>query len=272
MVRHRIGAALSLAILGYVAVMAYMAIEQRTFLYVTAPAWQEPKEFGLPQAVPAERVMQDGAKLRGWWIEPTRANAPIYLYFHGNSDGLNKRAGRFGLMTQDGAGLLAMSYRGYGGSGGAPSENALLSDAKEILNTLTHIYPASRIIVFGESLGSGVALNVTRQVHVAGVILDSPYLSVLHRAAATYPWLPTSFLLVDTFRSDQWIGSVDAPILILHGTADDFVPPTDSEALAALGRQGNVTRKLYDGQPHVVPLNQGPMPDIEAFLARVLPH
>lgn len=246
--------------------MAFMAVFQRSFLYVPAPAWQAPSDHGLPQALRREIKMADGTILLGWWIAPQRADAPVYLYFHGNADGLSKRATRFGYLAQKGAGVLALSYRGYGGSGGKPTEAALLSDAAAIYAALSTEYPTSRILVFGESLGTGVALHLASQKPVAGVVLDSPYLSILHRAQATYPWLPVSWLLEDTFRSDLWIKNVTAPILMLHGTADDLIPMKDSEVLAAQAKLGQVMRKLYEGQPHVVPLNKGPMPDIEAFV------
>jgi fermentation-respiration switch protein FrsA (DUF1100 family) len=253
----------------YLGLMLFMALMQRHFLYAnfTAPTFEEPAAQDLPQAKAMQIVMADGIALRGWWIAPMRDDSPVYLYFHGNADGLSKRATRFDYLTRNGAGLLAMSYRGYGGSAGSPTEEALHQDASALYAFLAKDYPSSRLVLFGESLGTGVALELARRVPVRAVILDSPYRSVLKRAEATYPWLPVSLLLTDTFRSDHWIGAVDAPILILHGTADDLIPLSDSAELAAFGKPGRVVRKLYEGQPHVVPLDKGPMPDIVMFLA-----
>ena len=253
----------------YAAAAAYMTLAQRSFLYHPAPAWLEPSDYGLPQADAISQTMSDGVTLRGWGITPTRNDAPIYLYFHGNADGLNERATRFAYLAATGAGIIAFSYRGYGGSGGAPTEALLHSDAREIYQSLRAVYPENRIILFGESLGTGVALELATHGKPAGVILDSPYLSVVERAHASYPWLPVSLLLQDQFRSDLFIQNVDAPILILHGTADDLIPLSDSHDLAARAKRGQVTRKIYEGQPHVVPLNQGPMPDIQDFVAKV---
>ncbi|MCZ8185301.1 MAG: alpha/beta fold hydrolase [Beijerinckiaceae bacterium] len=257
----------SLAAGAYLAAAAYMAINQRSFLYKPAPGWIAPADHGLPQAERLEIRATDGTLLSGWFIPPKRPDALTYLYFHGNANGLQRRATRFGLMTSSGDGLLAMSYRGYGGSEGQPTESNLHADAALILTELAKRVPADRIVLFGESLGSGVALNLARQRPVRGVILDSPYLSVLARGQAAYPWLPVSWLLVDQFRSDLWIREVRVPILILHGTEDRLIPPSDSEALAALGRPGLVIRKLYPGQRHVVPLDRGPWPDMSEFLA-----
>jgi dipeptidyl aminopeptidase/acylaminoacyl peptidase len=104
----------------YCAAALYMTLAQRSFLYHVAPAWLEPHDYGLPQADAISQTMKDGVTLRGWSIKPSRDDAPVYLYFHGNADGLNERATRFGYLASTGAGVIAFSYRGYGGSGGAP--------------------------------------------------------------------------------------------------------------------------------------------------------
>ena len=257
------------ALIGYVMIAAYMAVAQRQFLYLPAPAWMEPSAHNLPQAKRIELKADDGTALVGWWIPPQREDAPVFLYFHGNANGLDRRAGRFGLMSADGSGVLALSYRGYGSSGGSPSEAAIHADARRAYRHLRESIPANRIVIFGESLGSGVALNLARHVEAKAVILDSPYLSVLARGQSNYPWLPVSWLLVDTFRSDVWIGEVEEPILILHGTVDRVIPPHESAKLATLGKAGRVTRIVYPGEPHVVPYNRGPDRDIPTFLAKI---
>lgn len=262
---------LLLALLVYLGAAAYMAAFQRDFLYKPAPAWIDPAGQNLPGAARAELTMADGTRLLGWRIEPQSPEKPVFLYFHGNANGLDRRARRFGLMTADGSGLLAMSYRGYGGSAGNPREATLIADARAIYDDLARRVPPERIVIFGESLGTGVALELARQVKAKAVILDSPYYSVLRRAEASYPWLPVAWLLVDDFRSDLRIGAVDEPILILHGAADTLIPPADSEALAARGRPGRVKRILYPGEGHVVPYDRGPDRDVPAFLAELAP-
>ncbi|HRE21935.1 MAG TPA: alpha/beta hydrolase [Rhabdaerophilum sp.] len=260
---------LALAAILYLAAAGYMAINQRAFLYRVAPAWVAPESQNIPRAESYALTMPDGVALRGWRVPPANPEAVTFLYFHGNANGLDRRAGRFRLMTADGSGLVALSYRGYGGSGGAPKETLLLADAAAIYAELTKTMPEDRIVIFGESLGSGIALDLARRARAKAVILDSPYLSVLARGQESYPWLPVSLLLVDQFRSDLKIGAVSSPVFIMHGTADRTIPHTDSEKLAALGRPGNVTRKVYPGEPHVVPYDRGPNVDIPAFLSRI---
>lgn len=257
---------LFLAALVYLAAAGYMATFQRSFLYKPAPSWISPESQNIPRALPYRLKLADGTILVGWRVPATKPDAVTYLYFHGNANGLDRRTGRFRLMTADGSGLVALSYRGYGSSEGAPTEALLHADAEAIYAETIKTTRPERVVIFGESLGTGVALNLARKVKAKAVILDSPYLSVLARGQADYPWLPVSLLLIDQFRSDLWIGEAQAPILILHGTADRVIPPEDSAKLAALGRPGTVTRKLYPDQPHVVPYDQGPDRDVPAFL------
>lgn len=261
--------AIGLAVTAYLGAAAYMTAFQRSFLYRTAPEWQEPADHNLSQASRQLLTTPDGTVLSGWWIAPKRDDAPVFLYFHGNANGLSRRAARFGWMSTDGSGVLAMSYRGYGGSGGAPTEMALHADALLAYQHLTKQFAPERIVIFGESLGSGVALNLARRVKAKGVVLDSPYLSIVEQARLSYPWLPVSRLLIDQFRSDLFIREVDEPVLILHGTADTLIPPLQSEKLAALGNPALVTRKLYEGQPHVVRYNLGPDADVRAWLGLI---
>ncbi|MFM8750191.1 alpha/beta hydrolase [Rhabdaerophilum sp.] len=250
----------------YLGAAGYMTTFQRSFLYHPAPEWQAPGDHGLAGAERIEIPAADETRLVGWWLPPRQDDKPVFLYFQGNANGLARRAGRFGLLAQDGSGVLALSYRGYGGSGGAPSEAALHADARTILAELSRRVAPTRIVIFGESLGTGVALRLAAEAQVRGVILDSPYLSVMERARASYPWLPVSLLLADQFRSDQLIRQVDEPIFIFHGSEDRVIPVEDSAKLAALGKPGQITRKVYPGEPHVVPLDRGPMPDILGWL------
>jgi uncharacterized protein len=263
---RRIRRALLIAVALYGAAAFYMWHQQRAFLYRLAPTFIPAQSQLIPRGEDVSHTAKDGTVLRGWRIPATRAGALTYLYFHGNADGLNARTERFKLMSASGDGVLAFAYRGYGGSGGAPTEARLIADAEEFYTRLAAQIGEGNIVIFGESLGSGVALALARHRSPKAVVLDSPYLSVLYRAQASYPWLPVSRLLDDTFRSDLFIRDVKRPILMLHGTLDFVIPPSDSEKLAALAAPGLVTRKLYPGEAHVVPYDVGPSNDVPAFL------
>lgn len=258
---------LVIAVALYGAAAFYMWHQQRAFLYRLAPTFIPAQNQLIPRGEDVTHTAKDGIVLRGWRIPATRPEAVTYLYFHGNADGLNARTDRFKLMSANGDGVLAFAYRGYGGSGGLPTEAALMSDAEEFLTRLTAEVGENNIVIFGESLGSGIALAIARNRTPKAIVLDSPYLSVLHRAQSSYPWLPVSRLLEDTFRSDLFIKDVKQPILMLHGTLDWVIPASDSEKLAELATPGQVTRRLYPGEAHVVPYEAGPMRDVPAFLS-----
>lgn len=255
-----------LPILAYLALAAYMTLNQRSFLYRPSPDWESPAEAGLADGSRVELMAADGTRLLGWWVPPRTRNDRVFLYFHGNAFGLSRRGTRFRAMVEDGSGLLVMSYRGFGASGGSPSEATIHADARMIYSQLARLIAPRRIVIVGESLGTGVALKLAAEVKARGVVLDSPYLSVLERARAHYPWLPVWLLLADQFRSDRFIRQVDEPILIIHGTADRIVPVEESERLASLARPGQVTRKVFAGAPHGVPLRPDQMTDFRAWL------
>jgi len=144
------------------------------------------------------------------------------------------RAGRFRKLLADGTGLLALSYRGYGGSSGSPTETGLITDAEAAYRFAADKYDAGRLALWGESLGSGVAVALAAARPVAAVILESPFTSAADVGAGHYPFLPVRWLIKDPFYSDRRIGDVRAPVLVLHGVRDTIVPIALGERLFAL--------------------------------------
>ena len=125
-------------------------------------------------------------------------------------------------------------YRGYGGSTGTPTEAGLINDARAAYAFAAERYPASRIVLWGESLGTGVAVALAAEKPIGRLILDAPYTSALDIARANYPFLPVRLLMKDQFRSDERIAQVKAPVLILHGEADHIIPIAYGERLFAM--------------------------------------
>ena len=163
--------------------------------------------------------------------------APVVLYFHGNGGALRYRAGRFQALTADGMGLVALSYRGYGGSTGSPTEAGLIADAEAAYAFAIARYPARRIVAWGESLGSGVAIALAAMKPVDRLVLEAPFTSAADVGARAYPFLPVRLLMKDQFRSDERIAKVTAPLLILHGDGDRVVPIALGERLHALANE-----------------------------------
>jgi uncharacterized protein len=159
------------------------------------------------------------------------------IYFPGNGDTLAGLVGRFRDITSDGTGLVALSYRGYAGSSGQPSEAGILQDAAAAYAFTAALYPASRIVPWGFSLGSGVAVALAADHPVGGLILEAPYTSIADIAATAFRLFPVRYLLKDRFRSDQRIARVRAPLLIMHGGRDSTISISFGEALFALANE-----------------------------------
>lgn len=208
----------------YALVVAAAWLGQRHLMYVPDATRVAPTAAGLAGARELVLEAPDGVRLVTWRAE-ARQGRPTVLYLHGNAGNLAGRADRFGRYQALGYGLLMMSWRGYSGSGGRPSEQHNVADA---LLAYEHLRAqgvrAEDIVVFGESLGSGVAIQIAGVRPVAALILDAPYTSIVDVALLTYPYLPVRPLLLDRYESDRHIRKVAAPVLVLHGERDAVIP------------------------------------------------
>jgi fermentation-respiration switch protein FrsA (DUF1100 family) len=220
-------------LVGYGAIAALAYFAQRSLQYFPERTRTAPAAAGFPQAEEIELVASDGERVIAWHVPP-RGDKPVVLYFHGNGGALAWRAERFARIVADGTGLLALSYRGYGGSTGSPSEAGLLRDGEAIYAHAAARYPPERLVLYGESLGTGVAVPLAAEHKVGKVILESPFTSAVDIGAAAYPFLPVRLLMRDRFRSDERIAKVTAPVLVLHGERDTVVPIGYGERLYAL--------------------------------------
>src|ERR1043166_9008834 len=220
-------------LVGYGAIAALAYFAQRSLMYFPERTRTAPAAAGFPQAEEVELTTSDGERVIAWHVPP-RGDKPVVLYFHGNGGALKWRAGRVARIGAGGAWLLALSYRGYGGSTGRPSEAGLLRDAEAAYAFATARYPAERLALYGESLGTGVAVALAAEHKVGKVILEAPFTSAVEIGAAAYPFLPVRLLMHDQFRSDERIAKVTAPVLVLHGARDTIVPISHGERLYAL--------------------------------------
>jgi fermentation-respiration switch protein FrsA (DUF1100 family) len=221
------------ALLGYGALVALLYVTQRAIQYFPERFRTAPAAAGLPQAQEVVLDTADGERVIVWHVPP-RGNKPVVLYFHGNGGSLRMRVDRFRDLTADGSGLVALSYRGYGGSSGAPTEAGLAADALAAYAFTTARYPAEHIVLWGESLGSGVAVALAAEMPVGWLILQSPFTSAADVGAQGYWFVPVRLLMKDQFHSDLRIGKVTAPVLVLHGERDDVVPIALAERLYSL--------------------------------------
>jgi hypothetical protein len=216
---------------GYLGIGALMYFAQRSLMYFPDRTRTPPAAAGLPQAQEVWLDTADGERVIAWHVPP-RGDKPVVIYFHGNGGALNLRVDRFQRLTAEGFGLLGLSYRGYGGSTGKPTEAGLIADARAAYAFAAERY--SRIVLWGESLGTGVAVALAAEKPVERLILDAPFTSTVDVAANVYWFLPVRLLMKDQFRSDLRIQLVKAPVLILHGEADGIIPIGYGERLFAM--------------------------------------
>jgi hypothetical protein len=178
----------------------------------------------------------DGEKVIVWHVPPKPAHA-VVLFFHGNGDFLAGRVSRFKGIISDGTGLVALSFRGYAGSTGSPSEQGLLQDAAAAYAFTTERYAADRIVVWGFSLGTGVAVAIASEHKIGKLILEAPYTSTVDVAASLFPIVPVRLLMRDPFHSDERIARVSVPLLIMHGENDPAIPVRFGERLFGMANE-----------------------------------
>src|ERR1019366_7245444 len=226
-----------LAAFGYLGGLALLFFAQRAFIFpIPQTLRTAPEAAGFPEAEEHVLTTADGEKVIVWHV-PAKPGHPVVLYFHGNGDFLAGLVGRFRDITSDGTGIVALSYRGYAGSGGRPSEQGLLLDAAAAYAFTAARYSADRIVVWGFSLGSGVAVALAADRLVGKLILEAPYTSIVDIAGSLLRIMPVRWLIRDQFRSDERIARVTAPLLIMHGVGDPTIPISFGERLFALARE-----------------------------------
>jgi hypothetical protein len=227
---------LTVAVLGYGGIAVLLYVSQRSQRSFPDRTRTPPAAVGLPQAEEVVLDTADGERVIVWHVPP-RAGAPIVLYFHGNGGAIAYRAERFRDMVADGTGLVGLSYRGYAGSTGSPTEAGLLSDADAAYAFARAKYAPEKLVLWGESLGTGVAIPLAAKNPVGAVVLEAPFTSAADVGAAVYPYVPVRLLMKDQFRSDEHIAEIRAPVLIMHGARDRIVPIAYGEKLFSLARE-----------------------------------
>ena len=260
---------LLLGLAGYLAVLGTLYVRQRDLVFPRDPAKPDIASAGLAAAEEASVATADGERLVAW-VVPPRAGKPVLLYFHGNAGNLGRsgRIDRFRGLTEDGTGLFAVSYRGYGGSSGSPSEEGLLQDARAAYGAAAARFGAGNLIGYGESLGTGVVLKLAAEVPLQAVVLEAPYRSTLSVAQGVYPYLPLGLLMKDQFRSDEVIDRVRAPLLVLHGERDQVIPFAQGQQLYELAQAPKRFLRYPAGRHTDLP-QYGSIGEIRRFLTEV---
>lgn len=225
------------AIAVYAVATLGMYVFQRKLQYHAENKGLTPEAVGISGASVETLTTADGEKIILWYA-PAKAGMPTILYFHGNAGEIGDRPLRFNYYHARGFGVAYLSYRGFGGSSGSPSEAGFIADANAAYDWLVAkgVEPG-RIALLGESLGSGVAVQLAAKREVGAVALEAPYTSTVDVAAKIYWWLPVHALMKDQFKSIDFIAAVVAPLFIIHGDQDALIPVEFGRRLFAAANQ-----------------------------------
>ncbi len=208
----------------YAVICAVAYFGNRLFIYFPDPTRVPPAEAGVDGVKEIEIAVPNDVTLVAWHARAKEDN-PTILYFHGNAANAANRAARVETIRQDGFGVFYLNNRGYGGSGGRPTEEKNVADAIAAYDYLTGLgLRADKIVAYGESLGSGQAVRLAAERPVAAIVLESPLTSTVDVVRSTHFWLPLDLLVTDKYNNERNIRSVTAPVLVLHGEQDAVIP------------------------------------------------
>lgn len=198
----------------------------------------------LRPAAPFEQIdltRADGERQFAWIMRQRDPVAPWVLYLHGNDATVASRVNilRYEGLRALGLNILAPEYRGFGGLRGQPSEQGVTDDARRGYEYLRRelTVPPSRLVVFGWSLGSAVAVNLASEAPAAGVVLEGAPASLVAIGERQYPWVPIRLMMRNPFESILKIGRIEAPILFLHSPEDEIIPIEEGRRLFAAARE-----------------------------------
>jgi fermentation-respiration switch protein FrsA (DUF1100 family) len=228
------------AVISAVAVLAIVSVTllgiwglQRRLLYFPASTLLSPRAAGLAHVEPVTFESGDGLRLGGWFVPAAGPARATVLVFNGNAGNRGHRGALADALRRHGLQTLLFDYRGYGGNPGSPTERGLSLDgraARAYLAARPDVDP-SRIVYFGESLGTAVAVDVAAEHPPAALVLRSPFASMAEVGRHHYPLLPVNLLLRDRFAAIDRIGAIRVPLLVIAGERDSIVPLEHSKRL-----------------------------------------
>jgi len=225
-----------------------------------------PVEDLLPGWSEVTLTTTDGLELEAWYAEPQPdPDTPVVVVFPGNAGNRINRVPLGSRLTESGLGVLLVDYRGYGGNPGSPSETGLALDARATVGFLAATAPDHPVVLFGESLGAAVAVELAVAEPPAALILRSPFTSMADMARFHFPPGPPGFLLRDRYPSDERIGSIQTPVLVIAGSEDSIVPLAQSRELYNLAQEPKEFVELPDADH-----NDAEMLDGEVVVEAVL--
>ena len=208
-------------------------------------------------------------KLKSWFINKDLKKFKTVVFFHGNAGNLLNRVHKINELNKLDINILLTSWRGFSGNKGKPSEKNLYYDAQQIIDWLkVQGLDNKDIVLYGESLGTGVATELASKNNFGGIILESPFTSMVDTAKIYYPYLPVNFLLKDRYDSKSKISDIKTPILIMHGKMDNIVP--QQMGLELFEKANNPKYSYFpEDDDHMMNYNKQLLNEIKLFINKI---
>jgi len=208
----------------YLLVLAFLFIFQRSLMYHP----DENNYSGDKLEVDIQKVRiktKDNIELLGWFHNKNLKDYKTILYLHGNAGKLENRIHKLNHFKDMNVNFLIIAWRGFSGNNGNPSEKGLYIDGESAINWLQNKgIEEENIIIYGESLGTGIATQISQNKSFAGLVLETPFTSMVEAAKNFYPYIPVGLILKDKYKNDEKIKNINIPVLVMHGEADQIVP------------------------------------------------
>ena len=221
----------------YVSVLILLFIFQRSLMYHP----EENNYFGDQLKVKVKKVKiktSDNINLLGWFHKKDLKKFKTIVYFHGNAGNLENRIHKLNHFKDMDVNFLIIAWRGFSGNQGKPSEKGLYKDGNSTILWLKNLgLKDNDIVLYGESLGSGIATEIAQNNNFAGLVLETPFTSMIEAAKNFYPYIPVALLLKDKYDNQKKIKNINIPVLVMHGEADQIVPFWMGEKIFELANQ-----------------------------------
>lgn len=231
----------------YVLALLALFIFQRNLMYHTNGTLVPLADTQIPTAIEKTTESEPGLFLTSWYLPP-RENLPVVVYFHGNAGTMSDRDYKVAPWHAAGYGIWLTGYRGFNGNPGKPTEQGLYNDARAVLKALKDDnIGADRIIIYGESLGTGIATQMAMEMAEAGtpirgLVLEAPFTSMPAAAQEHHPYAPAKWLVRDRFDSLAKIAKINTSLMIVHGDQDRVLPQHHGRRLFDAAQKPKVAR------------------------------
>ena len=258
---------LSSLIIAYIVLIIFIYFYQRNLLYHPSENnYQNDKiQFNYDEIF---ITVDEEIQLKSWIIKKDFKKFKTLVIFHGNAGHLSNRIYKLNELYKLDINILLISWRGFSGNKGSPTENNLYKDAKAAIKWLNEEGVSNnQIILYGESLGSGVAVEVGKENNFNSIILESPFTSIENSAKIYYPYLPVRLILKDRYDSISKIKMINIPILVMHGEKDDVVPFSMGKELF---EKANSPKQSYftPDDDHMMEFNFSLLKNIKDFIEK----